>query len=65
MCFFFPRLLRYAEPRFFHSENLLITFFFHSFFAPAVLSKILSTSTAEVRIEAEFYKKEKINEELR
>lgn len=46
------------NPGFFHSENLLISFFFHSFFVSAVLSKILSTSTAKIRIEAEYDKEE-------
>ena len=32
--------------------------FFHSFFVSAVLSKILSTSTAKIRIEAEYDKEE-------
>lgn len=31
------------KPRIFHSENLLITFFFDSFFAPSILTKIKST----------------------
>ena len=43
-----------AETLFFHSENLLILFFFHSFFVSAVLSTILSTNTAKIRIEAEY-----------